>query len=284
MEHIATSGTLIADLTALRAYAAIQQGHLYYTTWSTAQSSAPLLAHKMLRRLPLRLAPPLAGIGGAVPNRVLRGACTAAPASSRPSPDPLSPSDLDAISALLPRLISAGNVPAASRLLTAALLLPGSTERLPFSPLAAHLASMPTLTPAFALLTAIRHHPLRPSPLPLATPLLGHLLSRRRPREAASVVRWLCRPDSPQRPDSATYAVAVAGLCRLEDPKNALAALREMAKDGIRISVKLRESVRDAMLQDARIEEAWALEAAMKQPDSSKLAQLVEKLLQEWED
>ncbi|XP_040375784.1 uncharacterized protein LOC121053248 [Oryza brachyantha] len=234
----------------------------------------------MLRRLLLRLAPPLAGDA---PRLILRGACTSAPASG-PPPEPLSPPDLDAISALLPRLISAGNVPAAGRLLTAALLLPGSTERLPFSPLAAHLASMPTLTPAFALLTAIRHHPLRPSPLPLATPLLGHLLSRRRPREAASVVRWLCRPDSPQRPDSATYAVAVAGLCRLEDPKNALAALREMAIDGIRISLKLRESVRDAMLQDARIEEAWALEAAMKQPDTTELAQLVEKLLEEWEE
>uniref|UniRef100_A0A0E0MZA3 Pentacotripeptide-repeat region of PRORP domain-containing protein n=1 Tax=Oryza rufipogon TaxID=4529 RepID=A0A0E0MZA3_ORYRU len=227
---------------------------------------------------------PLAGGGGgAIPHRVLRGACTTAPAS-RPPPYPLSPSDLDAVSALLPRLVSAGNVPAAGRLLTAALLLPGSTERLPFSPLAAHLASMPTLTPAFALLTAIRHHPLRPSPLPLATPLLGHLLSRRRAREAASVVRWLCRPDSPQRPDSATFAVAVAGLCRLEDPRNALAALREMAVDGIRTSAKLRESVRDAMLQDARIEEAWALEAAMKQPDSGKLAELVQKLLEEWED
>ncbi|KAG8044854.1 hypothetical protein GUJ93_ZPchr0008g12456 [Zizania palustris] len=230
----------------------------------------------MLPRLPLRLAPPPAGA-------VLRGMCTATP-TSKPPPEPLSPSELDTISALLPRLISSGRVPAAGRLLSAALLLPGSTERIPFSPLAAHLASMPTLTPAFALLTAMRHHPLRPSPLPLATPLLGHLLSCRRPREAASVVRWLCRPDSPQRPDSATYAIAVAGLSRLEDPKNALVALREMAKDGIRISLKLRESVRDVMLQDARIEDAWALEVAMKQPETSKLAQLVEKLLDEWED
>lgn len=29
---------------------------------------------------------------------------------------------------------------------------------------------------------------------------------------------------------------------------------------------------------------AWALEAAMKQPDSGKLAELVQKLLEEWED
>ncbi|BAS85703.1 Os03g0673600, partial [Oryza sativa Japonica Group] len=49
-----------------------------------------------------------------------------------------------------------------------------------------------------------------PSPLPLATLLLGHLLSRRRVREAASVVRWICRPNSPQRPNNATFTFVVA--------------------------------------------------------------------------
>ncbi|KAF8696915.1 hypothetical protein HU200_036557 [Digitaria exilis] len=230
----------------------------------------------MLPRLPIRLAPPLAG--------ALRGICTTAPPQpSKPPPEPLSPSGLDAISALLPRLLSAGHVSAAGRLLSAALLLPGSLERLPLPALAGHLASLPDLSAAFALLTALRHHPARPSPLPLASPLLDSLLSQRRARDAASVLRWLCRPDSPRRPDAATYAAAVAGLCRLEDPRGALAALREMAADGLQASPELREAVRDAMLDDARIEEAWALEEAMRLPDSGKVVELVDKLLSEWE-
>ncbi|KAL6615587.1 hypothetical protein ACP70R_037857 [Stipagrostis hirtigluma subsp. patula] len=230
----------------------------------------------MLPRLPVRLAPPLAG--------ARRGLCTAAaPSISKPPPEPLSPSELDTVSALLPRLLSADHVPAAGRLLSAALLLPGSLDRLPFPSLAAHLASLPTLSPAFALLTALRHHPARPSPLPLAAPLLDSLLALRRARDAASVLRWLCRPDSPRRPDAATYAAAVAGLCRLEDPRGALAALREMAADGVQASPELRETVRDAMLQDARIEEAWTLEEAMRRPETGEVVELVDKLLAEWE-
>ena len=98
------------------------------------------------------------------------------------------------------------------------------------------------------------------------------------------MLRWLCRPDSPRRPDAATYADAVAGLCRLEDPRAALAALREMATDGLQATRELREAVRDAMLQDARIEEAWALEAAMRQPEETgKLVELIDKLLSAWE-
>ncbi|CAO2208688.1 unnamed protein product [Urochloa humidicola] len=220
-----------------------------------------------------RLAPPLAG---ALP-RVLRGICTAAPPPPKPPPEPLSASDLDTISSLLPRFLSAGHVPAAGRLLSAALLLPGSLERLPLPSLAAHLSSLPNLSAAFALLTAIRHHPSRPSPL------LGSLLSQRRARDAASVLRWLCRPDSPCRPDADTYAAAVAGLCRLEDPRGALAVLREMAADGVQASPELRETVRDAMLQDARIEEAWALEEAMRLPEIGKVVELVDRLLSEWE-
>ncbi|CAO1948370.1 unnamed protein product [Urochloa humidicola] len=239
-----------------------------------------------------RLAPPLAGVLPRVLRGiyttappplavVLRGICTAAPPP--PPPKPLSSSELSTISALLPRLLSAGHVPAAGRLLSAALLLPGSLERLPLPGLAAHLASLPTLSAAFALLTAIRHHPSRPSPLPLASPLLDSLLSQRRARDAASVLRWLCRPDSPRRPDAETYAAAVAGLCRLEDPRGALATLREMAADGVLASPELRETVRDAMMQDARIEEAWALEEAMRLPETSKVVELVDKLLSEWE-
>ncbi|XP_003569364.1 uncharacterized protein LOC100828895 isoform X2 [Brachypodium distachyon] len=232
-----------------------------------------------------RLVPPLAG--ATFTRRVLRGLCAtteAPPSTSKAPPSPLSPSELDTISALIPRLISEGHVPAAGRLLSAALLLPGSPDRLPFPPLAEHLASLPTLTPAFALLTALRHHPLRPSPLPLATPLLARLLAMRRARDATSVLRWLCRPDSPRRPDGATYDVAVEGFCRLEEPKSALVALREMAADGARPSEKLRDAVRDAMLQDARIEEAWALEEAMRLPESGKTVELVDKLLGQWED
>ncbi|XP_048539468.1 uncharacterized protein LOC125518691 [Triticum urartu] len=198
-------------------------------------------------------------------HHLLRGLCT-----TEAPPSPLSPSELDAISALIPRLISEGQVPAVGRLLSAALLLPGSPERLPSPPLAEHLASLPTLTPAFALLTALRHHPVRPSPLPLATPLLGHLLVMHHAREAAFVLRWLCRLDSPRRPDAATYGIAVAGFCRFGDARSALVALDEMASDRVPPSLELQEAVRDAMLQDARIEEAWALEEAMRPPESKK--------------
>lgn len=230
----------------------------------------------------VRLAPPLAGAERTVLRRTIRGLCTTAP-PSKPPPEPLSRSELAAVSSLLSRLLSAGHVPAAGRLLSAALLLPGSVDHLPLPSLAAHLASLPTLTPAFALLTALRHHPARPSPLPLAAPLLDSLLSARRARDAAYVLRWLCRPDSPRRPDAATYAAAVAGLCRLEDAKGALAALREMSADGIQASQELREAVRDAMLQDARIEEAWSLEDAMRRPETGNVVELVDKLLAEWE-
>ena len=92
----------------------------------------------------------------------------------------------------------------------------------------------------------------------------------RRAREAASVLRWLCRPDSPRRPDTATYGIAVGGFCRFGDPRSALVALGEMASGGVPPSLELQEAVRDAMLQDARIEEAWALEEAMRPPESKK--------------
>lgn len=241
----------------------------------------PMQARKVLPCLPLCLVSPRAG--ATVLHRTLRGFCTREAPSKAPL-EPISPSELDTISMLIPRLISDGHVPAAGRLLSAALLLPGSPERLPFSPLAEHLASLPTLTPAFALLTALRHHPLRPSALPLTTPLLGNLLSMRRARDAASVLRWLCRPDSSCRPDDATYDIAVMGFCRIEDPKSALVALREMAADGVQPSQKLQEAVRDAMLQDVRIEEAWALEETMRLPESRKTVELVDKFLGVWED
>jgi pentatricopeptide repeat protein len=106
----------------------------------------------------------------------------------------------------------------------------------------------------------------------------------RRARDAASVFRWLCRPDSSCRPDEATYNIAVEGFCRIEDTKSALVALREMAVDGVRPSQKLQEAVRDAMLQDARIEEAWTLEETMQVPESRKTVELVDKLLGAWED
>ncbi|KAM0824640.1 hypothetical protein ACQ4PT_070062 [Festuca glaucescens] len=221
--------------------------------------------------------------GAAVLHRALRGLCTGEAPSKAPF-ESISLFELDTISTLIPRLISEGHVPAAGRLLSAVLLLPGSPEHLLFSPLAEHLASLPTLTPAFALLTALRHHPVRPSALPLATPLLGNLLSMRRARDAASVLRWLCRPDSSCRPDDATYDIAVAGFCRIEDTKSVLVALREMALDGVRPSQKLQEAVRDAMLQDSRIEEAWALEETMQLPESTKTVELVDKFLGAWED
>ncbi|KAK1601528.1 hypothetical protein QYE76_018057 [Lolium multiflorum] len=241
----------------------------------------PPQARKVLPCSPLRFVSQHGG--AAVLHRALRGLCTGEAPFKAP-PEPISLFELDTISTLIPRLLSEGHVPAAGRLLSAVLLLPGSPERLLFSPLAEHLASLPTLTPAFALLTTLRHHPVRPSALPLATPLLGNLLSMRRARDAASVLRWLCRPDSSCRPDDATYDIAVAGFCRIEDTKSVLVALREMALDGVRPSQKLQEAVRDAMLQDSRIEEAWALEETMQLPESTKTVELVDKFLGAWEE
>ncbi|KAL6885630.1 hypothetical protein ACP4OV_010409 [Aristida adscensionis] len=106
--------------------------------------------------------------------------------------------------------------------------------------------------------------PPTPASLPApAVPLLDRLLALCRARSAASVLRWLRRPDSQRRPDAVTYAAAVAGLCRLEDPRGALATLREMAADGFQASPELREAVREA-----RIEEAWALEEAMRRSET----------------
>ncbi|XP_051224978.1 uncharacterized protein [Lolium perenne] len=240
-----------------------------------------LQARKVLPCSPLRFVSQHGG--AAVLHRALRGLCTGEAPFKAP-PEPISLFELDTISSLIPRLLSEGHVPAAGRLLSAVLLLPGSPERLLFSPLAEHLASLPTLTPAFALLTTLRHHPVRPSALPLATPLLVNLLSMRRARDAASVLRWLCRPDSSCRPDDATYDIAVAGFCRIEDTKSVLVTLREMALDGVRPSQKLQEAVRDAMLQDSRIEEAWALEETMQLPESTKTVELVDKFLGAWEE
>ena len=81
---------------------------------------------------------------------------------------------------------------------------------------------------------------------------------------------WLCCPDSPRRPDAATYDITIAGFCRFGDPRSALVALGKMASDGVPPSLELQEAVWDAMVQDARIEEAWALEEAMRPPESKK--------------
>ncbi|TVU35945.1 hypothetical protein EJB05_17852, partial [Eragrostis curvula] len=83
--------------------------------------TSPEQEGKMMPPRPLvRLAPPLAGAGNAVLPRGIRGLCTKDP-PSKPPPKPLSPSELNAV--------SAGHVPAAGRLLSAALLLPESRLR-----------------------------------------------------------------------------------------------------------------------------------------------------------
>ncbi|KAL6842564.1 hypothetical protein ACP4OV_027408 [Aristida adscensionis] len=145
-----------------------------------------------------------------------------------------------------------------------------------------HLASLLTLSPAFALLTTLRHHPARPSSLPLVVPLIEHLLTLCRARDAASVLRWLCRPDSPFRLAAATYAATIVGFWRLQDPRSALAMLRDMAADGFQASPELQEAVSDAMLQDTWMEEAWALEKSMQRPETQEVVELLDKLLAEW--
>nr|CAD1840319.1 unnamed protein product [Ananas comosus var. bracteatus] len=115
----------------------------------------------------------------------------------KPVPPHLSEPYLAEVRSLLPRLLALGHHSDAVRLLSAALLLSPPLSSLPIPSLARHLSSLPDLAPTLALLTSLRHHPLRPSPLPFVAPLLSSFLLSRRPRDAAKVFFWLCRADSP---------------------------------------------------------------------------------------
>jgi hypothetical protein len=84
----------------------------------------------------VRLALPLTGAGSTALAHAVHGICTMAP-PSKPLHEPISSSELDTVSELLPHLLST------------ALLLPGYLERLPIP----SLTALPTHSPAVACST-----------------------------------------------------------------------------------------------------------------------------------
>ncbi|XP_078175834.1 uncharacterized protein LOC144569382 [Carex rostrata] len=198
----------------------------------------------------------------------------------------LSVSDLTSISNLLPRLIPS---PAASRLLSASLLLPPPHPS--FRPLASLLSSLPDLAPTFSLLTALRHHPLKPSPLPLFSPLLSSFLANRPYKDSSKIFFWLCRPDSAHRPDKHLYHMAIRGFCKLERMLEVLRVLREMARDNVIVGEDMRELVYRGLLQEARIDEARELDLVLRSLEENcsgdefeKALGMLDRLICEWED
>ncbi|KAJ3698514.1 hypothetical protein LUZ61_002219 [Rhynchospora tenuis] len=201
----------------------------------------------------------------------------------------LSPSDLTSISTLLPRLITSGQLPVASRLLSASLLLPPPHPS--FHPLSSLLSSLPDLAPTFSLLNSVRYHPLKPSPLPLFPPLLSSFLASRSHKDSSKVFFWLCRPDSAHRPDENLYHLAVRGFCKLERMLEVLRVMREMASDEVVVGEEVRGLVYTGLLQEARVDEAKELDLVFRslEEDRSgdgfeKASKLLDRLISEWED
>ncbi|KAJ4792125.1 hypothetical protein LUZ62_043371 [Rhynchospora pubera] len=201
----------------------------------------------------------------------------------------LSPSALTSISTLLPRLISSDQLPVASRLLSASLLLPPPHPS--FHPLSSLLSSLPDLTPTLSLLNSVRYHPLKPSPLPLFPPLLSSFLTSRSHKDSSKIFFWLCRSDSAHRPDENVYHLALRGFCKLDRMLEVLRVLREMASDEVVVGEEMRELVYRGLLQDARIEGARELDLVLRCLDENrsgdgfeKAWKLLDRLISEWED
>ncbi|WOL16482.1 hypothetical protein Cni_G25269 [Canna indica] len=211
------------------------------------------------------------------------------------SPPPLKHSavltkeEFAAIRDLVPRLCDAGQHDTAVRLVTTALLTDPPLDSLPISSLADRLSTLPDMTAAMSLLTALRYHPRRPSPLPFCSALLSSYFTGHRHKEAAKVLSWLFRADSPCRPDAAVYRTAVEGFCWLGRMIEALRAVKEMVADGISPGSKLRESVYRGLLREARIDEALELNATLKLIEESGegfdgALELLDRIIKEWEE
>ncbi|KAJ0975939.1 hypothetical protein J5N97_017904 [Dioscorea zingiberensis] len=208
---------------------------------------------------------------------------------------PLKPSEgltqdeLSKIHDLVPRLIDGGHLQDAIRLIDAALLADPSPSSLPLPLIADRLSTQPDLTPTMSLLTAIRHNPSRPSPLPLASLLISSFLRRRRLKESIKVFSWLCRDDSPCRPDRDVYSIAIAGFCRHGRAQEGLRAMREMVRDGVVPGMEMKEAVWRGLLQDARVEEAQELNAALERVGDEgdgldAVAVTLDRIIKEWQE
>ncbi|PKA49536.1 Pentatricopeptide repeat-containing protein [Apostasia shenzhenica] len=222
-------------------------------------------------------------------------------ASSSFSPDtPPSPAsailtdaELAELRHLLPGLCDAGHPLDAVRLLDAALLTAPSLSALPLPDLADRLSSLPDMSGTMALLTALRYHPRRPSPLPFCSLFLSAYFRCRRLREAAKVFAWLCRADSPCRPDIEIYKTAILGFCERGMALEAVKVVREMVNDGMIPAEEFRILVCHSLLREARVTEAQELDSVIRTAGESDtgnrdgidaVAKLLDRTIRSWEE
>ncbi|KAH7654589.1 Pentatricopeptide repeat-containing protein [Dioscorea alata] len=206
------------------------------------------------------------------------------------SSEALTKEELSQIHALVPRLIDSGHLDDAVRLIDAALLAdPSSQSSLPLPLIADSLSDHSDLTPTMSLLTAVRYNPSRPSPLALVSLLIASFLRRRRLKEAVKVFFWLCRSDSPCRPDRDVYATAIEGFCRHGKTLEGLRAMREMVRDGVVPEREMKEAVWRGLLQEARVDEAQELNAALADVREEgdvldAVALVLDRIIKDWQE
>ncbi|KAK8966865.1 hypothetical protein KSP40_PGU015628 [Platanthera guangdongensis] len=205
----------------------------------------------------------------------------------------LSKNELAELRNLLPSLCDTGHPLDAVRLLDAALLAAPPLSSLPLPDLTDRLCSLPDMTATMALLTALRFNPRRPSPLPFCAMMLSSYFRRRRLREAAKVFAWLCRADSPCRPDIKIYGIAVRGFCERARAFEAVRVAREMVRDEVVLTVDLRVLLCHALLREARVQEALDLDSAINMVGEAGdghgdridgVVELLDSMIKDWED
>lgn len=211
--------------------------------------------------------------------------------ASSPPPPPcpprssLSPYELTEINRLIPRLLDSGHLDVSLSLLDAALFGDPDPSSLPISTLADRLADM---EPTMSLLTLLRQHPRRPSPLPYAAALISAYIARCRHKEVLEVILWLCSSDSTSRPDLGTYALAIEGFAKIGRPLEAVKVVREMIGDGITAGNELRGVIYRALLMDARVDEARELEEVLKKVAEeggvAAAREFVDRMIKNWEE
>ncbi|KAI0507174.1 hypothetical protein KFK09_013295 [Dendrobium nobile] len=220
--------------------------------------------------------------------------------STAPSPSPppesttiLSDHELSEVRQLLPALCDAGHPLDAVRLLAAALLADPPLSSLPLADLADRLTSFPDMSASMALLTTLRFHPRRPCPLPFCSLIISSYFRRRRLREAAKVFAWLCRIDSPCRPDMEIYRIAVRGFCEGGRALEAVRVVKEMARDGMLPTEEIRILLCLVLLREARVQEGLDFDDAVRKAgegdggDGDGIAgvtELLDRIIKDWEE
>ncbi|KAG6498916.1 pentatricopeptide repeat-containing protein At1g52620-like isoform X1 [Zingiber officinale] len=215
-------------------------------------------------------------------------------ASPLSPPPPLEPSafltdvELAEIRLLVRRLCESDRHDAAVRLITTALLADPPLDALPIASLADRLSSLPDMVAAMSLLTALRYHPRHPSPIPFCYSLISSYFQNSRPKEAAKVLSWLFRSDTPCRPDAEVYRISVEGFCRLGRMLDALIAVKEMVSDRITPASETRVTIYRGLLQQARVDEAQELDPALMVIEQSgegfgDVLKLLDRIIKNWE-